>query len=312
MNKFERMKAAIEAKPVDKIPVGFWLHFPGVEEVNELRKAHIHMYRQTNMDLIKIMYEYGYDMETSVKTPSDWYKIKPATRKSSFYKKQVDLIKGILDECGGECMIFSTMYGPFKSAVIATEDALLMEHSKENPKAVCAGINAIAEGLADIAQGYLEQGLDGIYYAAQFSEPGRFSRLQWESLVKPYDLKILNTISEAEKYTILHICGEPEYDFKTNIEWYQDYPADLVNWAVHKNNYALEKGRRFFNKPILGGIDNRGTIYTGTHDQIANEVTDVLKSNDLTGFVAGADCTLSGDIEIDKIKTAVEAVHNFK
>ena len=44
---------------------------------------------------------------------------------------------------------------------------------------------------------------------------------EWEELVRPYDLQILKVAEEMpEKYNILHICGEPEYQFETHVEWF--------------------------------------------------------------------------------------------
>ena len=116
-----------------------------------------------------------------------------------------------------------------------------------------------------------------------------------------------------DKYNILHICGEPEYDFKTHVEWFGDYPADLVNWSVKDNGYSLEKGRQFFKKPILGGMNNKGNILKGPGEAIEKEAWQVLDSFGTRGFMLGADCTIQGEgIRLDYIRKAVETAHNYK
>ena len=90
-----------------------------------------------------------------------------------------------------------------------SSDEKFMQHCKEDPDSVLAGVQAIADTLEDWAEGFLEAGADGLYYSGQFSEPGRFTEEEWEKLVKPFDLQILNRVHcHEEKYNIVHICGE--------------------------------------------------------------------------------------------------------
>ncbi len=313
MNKIERLKAAINGELPDKVPAGFWFHFPSSYGVKELIDGHIELYKHTDMDIIKVMYEFGYSLTEQVSKPSDWYKIKPEGKTSTYYKKQKDVIKGIVDKVQGDVMVFTTMFGPFKSAVMAYGDDLVMAHSKEDPEAVAAGVNTIAEALVEWAEGYLEAGADGIYYSAQFAELGRFTYDEWSKLVRPSDLKVLNVADKKEdKYNILHICGEPEYKFKTHVDRFYDYSGDIVNWAVYDNNYELERGRDLFKRTILGGLDNRGVIINGTFDEITDEVHNVIRKFGKRGLMIGADCTLPGDIDPDRIKVAVEACASFE
>ena len=118
--------------------------------------------------------------------------------------------------------------------------------------------------------------------------------------MRPYDLQILKVAEEMpEKYNILHICGEPEYQFETHVEWFKNYPADLINWSVKDNHFSLEQGRKLYSSAILGGMNNKGNVLNGSEDAI--------------GIMIGADCTIQGEnISLDLIKTAVEAAHAYK
>lgn len=70
--------------------------------------------------------------------------------------------------------------------------------------------------------------------------------------------------STAEKYNILHICGEPEYEFKTHVDWFKDYPADLINWSVKDNHFTLEEGRELYSSAILGRNEQQRKCAEGT------------------------------------------------
>lgn len=313
MNKIERLKTIINGGTPDITPAGFWFHYKSTYTVEEMIAAHLELYNHTDMDIVKVMQDYRYPVIGEVKEPSDWYNIRILGTESDEFKKLEAVLKGIITEVGDEVMVFQTMFGPFKTASMIYGDELLMEHSKKDPKAVLAGVQIIADGLEQWAQGYLDAGCDGIYYSAQFSEPQRYSEEEWTSLVKPSDIQILNVAQNAkDKYNILHICGEPQYDFKTCVDRYKDYPFDLANWSVKDNDFSLEKGRELFNMPILGGMNNKGNILNGSDDEIIDEVKTIIDSFGTKGLMIGADCTIQGkNISLDKIKVAVQAAHNY-
>lgn len=314
MNKVERVKAVMNNEIPDKIPAGFWFHYKSDYTVEEMAEAHLKLYRETDMDIIKIMQDYMYPIEGEIHCAEDWYNIKIKGTDSEEFQKLSAVIKKIREEVKDEVLIFQTMFGPFKAASIAFGDDVLMKYSKEAPEAVAYGIGVLAEGLEKWAKGYLEAGADGIYYSAQFGEEGRFTKEQWETLVKPFDVQILHVAEKEEgKYNILHICGEPEYKFKTHVDWFTDYPGDLVNWSVKDNAYSLEQGRDSFKRAVLGGLNNKGNILNGPKEEIEKEVEAVLRRFGEKGIMIGADCTIQGEnISLDYIKTAVYAAHKYK
>lgn len=134
MNKVERVKAVLNGQTPDKVPAGFWFHYPASFTVEETVKGHLDLFRHTDMDIMKIMQDFMYPIHSQINSASDWYKIKFDGPDSPEFKKQAEVIKRILDGVGGEAMAVQTMFGPFKAASFAFGDDLLMAHAKENPK----------------------------------------------------------------------------------------------------------------------------------------------------------------------------------
>lgn len=313
MTKRERVIAAMNGKVTDCIPAGFWFHYKSEYTPKQMIDAHLELYRETDMDVVKIMQDYPYPIHGAINCAKDWYKITVDGTESDTFLKFKEIISGIKKEVGEDTLVFMTMFGPFKAASMTFGDDVLMKYSREAPEAVAAGIAIIADALEKWARGYLDAGADGIYYSAQFGEMGRFEKPEWEKLVKPYDFQILNVCAgDDSHYNILHICGEPEYEFKTHVDWFSDYPADLVNWSVKDNGYSLTKGRETFGKGILGGLNNKGNILKGSPEAIEAEVKQVIEEFGTVGLMIGADCTIQGEgIRLDYIKTAVDAAHNY-
>ena len=310
MNKRERLSAAFQNKVPDRIPAGFWIHYE-TRDVEALARDHLNFYHSTDVDIMKIMYEYMYSIEEQIHTPNDWYHIKPLGKKSPEFTKQVELIQRIHDQVDDDVMFFSTMFNAVKMATWVTSDQLVMEHLRSNPDAVLAGINAFCDTTIEWLDILFQAGLDGIYFSAQFGEIGRFNDAEWRMIVEPSDLRILNFIHKNKKLIILHICGEPEYEFKVHIDRYENYPKDMVNWAIFPNDFNLFKGRDLFKCPVLGGMDNWKEILNGTKDDIQAAVNAAIQDGGNRGFVLGADCSIQGNFDLGRIRQAVDISRTY-
>lgn len=316
MNKTERMKAVFENREPDRVPAGFWFHYPGEMPAEERAQAHVDLCRKTGADIIKVMDDnFGrfFTQGIQITKPSDWRKIRLPGKDCAHYRGMTELIGRILEKAGGEAMVFPTVWSPFKIASFTYlcaggTDQQFMAHCREDPDSVLEGVKILADTLQKWTRDYLELGSSGIYYSGQFSEPQRFDGETWEKLVKPSDLAVLGVTKEfAEKYNIVHICGEVEFGFQSSPRCYAGYPGDLFNWDVHRTDLSLEAGRAVFQKPILGGLDNHGVLIEGSLEEIRAETERIICSMGKRGFMLGADCTVPASIDWARLRAAVEA-----
>ena len=315
MNKIERMQAVFAGKAPDYTPAGFWFHYPASLTAEEAADAHVQLYHQLDNDIIKVMDDSFGHMITEgihIEKPSDWRNIKLPGRDCSQYRKMESIIRLIAEKTNHAVMIFPTMWSPFKIASFTycfagSDDATFMKHCAEDPESVLAGVQIIADALTDWVKGYIEAGASGIYYSGQFSEPQRFDAATWEKLVKPSDLQILNEVKACGGYNILHICGEAEHGFRSSPERYAGYPGDMFNWDTHRTDLTLEEGKKLFNAPILGGLDNHGLLIEGSLDEIKAETRRLINVMGREVFMIGADCTVPNTIDIARLQAAVNA-----
>lgn len=314
MNQKELVLSAFHGEKTPRVPAAFWFHHSVTDTAEELINQQLSLYREADMDFIKIMYDLEYCLDEKITKPSDWYHIKPKGKQSPFYQKQVDIIKGILDGANGECVVLNTMFGPMRHAVwVANNDNdMMMQHAKEDRKALQSGVMAIAECMAEWAEGFMQTGIDGIFYAAQYGETGRFNEEEWEELIYKSDLVVLNAVKSAkDKTLILHPCGQPMYQHKVELHRYKDYPKDMVNWATHANCFSLQQGKELFGCPIMGGMDNRGALLGEDIAAVEQEITEVLRRCPTEGFILGADCSLPGKPSITTLKAAMKFIKNY-
>ena len=149
MNRKERMAATLSGQKPDRVPVGMWYHYSPSLSAAQAAVAHFDYVRSVDLDMIKIMYDNLYSLEEPIHQASDWYKIKPQGTNSKYYQKQCDILRRLAEKGAGEYPIWMTMFGAFKFAVMASSDALVMAHCRENPDAVAAGVSAIADSLCE-------------------------------------------------------------------------------------------------------------------------------------------------------------------
>jgi len=317
LDKRERVLASIQGREVDRVPVGFWLHF-----ANDLHHgkasvdAHIDFFKKTDTDIVKIMNENLVPNTHKITKATDWRHIQPIKMTDSFVVDQLDIIKRVIEAIGDEAVCLTTIHGTVASAFHArgggdgyeTLRYMLSNHLREEPQIVSDAFRVISEGLAEFTEACLNAGAQGIYYAALGGETELFTDSEFEKYVKPNDLMILDVVKKESAINFLHICKD-----KVNLERYNDYNPDVVNWAIHENNLSLQEGRKLFpNSALLGGLDDRsGVLVSGTTEEIEQEVSSILDQTGTHKFILGADCTLPTEIAYERIIAAVEASKKY-
>ena len=311
MNKYERVKAVLDGKTPDRLPAAFWYHFQGLHTPAQYIQAHVAFYDAMDMDMMKIMNEYMVKVDFPITEARDFLRIRPQDIPRDDLDQQLDVIKGILDARGGQCMTFATVFSGFKALMCMVGDERLMAYYRQEHDALMTGVRVMHEAVMGRAQASLQEGVDGLYLSAQHSEPGRMCAEDFARDIRPDDVELLELAQAAGKYSLVHICGEPRFDFVSTPERYVGYPGSMFNWAAHATGVTLAQGSALFKRPVLGGVFNRGVICEGTPQQAAQEVREIVRSFGTEGLMIGADCTLQGTIRNENIRAAVDAAHEF-
>jgi len=313
MNKKERLLNAFNNKPVDKVPAGFWFHFPEDMDIGQgCVDAHLAYYQSSDTDFMKIMcdgyFDYPNEIIPRIKTASDWKKMKPMGRNHPFIQNQLERATKIVEGLHGECCTFYNVFCPMTYMRFATSDELLMCHIKEDPDAVMYAFDVIAQDAALLSELLITQaGCDGIYYCVQNAELNRFTYAEYRKYVTPSDKFVLEHANKFSDNNILHCCGWA--GDRNRMEVWQDYPAKVFNWAVFIENMNLTEGKRFFNgKCVLGGFDNRpdGVLCSGTKIEVEEFTEKLIQESGKIGIVIGADCTLPREVDKQKLRWVIE------
>ena len=320
MTKRQRVLAVLHGEKPDHIPVGFSLHFPAGQNAGEAGvRAHLEFFRETDADLVKIMNENLVPAQGTISGPDGWSCIAPINKETPFIKKQLDFTKNILDQYDGDGYPLGTLHGITASSIHPIEQAygydgsrtLLVEHLRENETPVLDAMKRIAEGMCQLAWGYREAGVDGIYYAALGGESRWFTDEEFARWIEPFDRLILSEIRKAGCDVFLHICKE-----QLQMERYRGYGelCDVVNWGVYEAPLSMEEGQKLFpDKVLMGGLPNRSGVMTdGSKEQLVREAQRLIRRFGPTKFILGADCTLPTELPYERVRWLAEAAREIE
>ena len=324
MDKRTRVLNALNKKPVDHVPVGFWFHYADEEMCGETCvQAHLRYYRETDLDFLKIMSDgyFNYPIPETIQNADDWWTLEPLGKDHPFIREQVWRAKRLVDEIGGERCVFYNVFAPFSSLRFGYPDEKVMEHLRENKLAVMHALDVIAQDNAALCQLLIEEaGCDGVYYCVQGGECDRLTVEEYREMIAPSDLYVLEHANRFSDNNILHCCGWA--GSKNNLELWKDYPAKCVNWAVFVENLPLPDGRFFFgDKAVLGGFETlhldetmtryQGLLYTGTKEEIQDYTRELIRTFGKRGLMLGGDCTIGANLDHERVRWVIEAAREI-
>ncbi len=315
----ERVQAVLAGKAPDRLPMGFWYHFPeeSFASVEDTVRYHKAFYDETQVDLFKIMNENIFPYEVEISEAADFRKLEPVTADAPWIRKQVETTRRIIEALDGEPYILMTLHGTIASAWHArggsagySEGSLLLQrYLREDPEAMAHLFGIIADAMCLLIDQVKDSGVDAIYYSALGGESYLFTDEEYERHVKPYDAQIFKHAQSVFPDSILHVCKD-----ELHLERFAPLLAKVVNWGEHQNNPALEMGREVFpGAVLLGGFDNAGgVLFDGTKEEVSEHISQVIERLGEKGLIIGADCTLPGDIDLGRIRLVREVLEERK
>lgn len=312
-NKRERILQVLDqSRPNEYVPAGFFLHFE-----NKLgRKAvqdHRDFYRATGMDFVKVFYEIVVP-RVEINSGKDWEKV--PVYGEDFFAPQVAVIEDLAREFGNEAFILPTVYSPLALAhQTLGRDKDLKKLAEQDPVAFGKAIKNLALSIENYLRSARKHGADGFYVSSQGGDGNSLSPKVWKEQVRKWDKYVSEVANEIGQINILHICdyGTPF----TNAEAlyaFADYPASIINVPLNFSDGStlnLKEAQKRFGRPIFGGLERLGVIATGTVEEAKAAVDKVLE-NASPNFILGADCTVPGDTDWEKLRAVIDYAHTWR
>jgi uroporphyrinogen decarboxylase len=325
MSRRERIQAAINRHPVDRIPYAVWRHFPSVDRSPAgLAQATLRFHDHYGSDFLKITPHGGYAVQAwgcveseevlpdghracascAIKTADDWKRIRPLDPMSAEgYAQQMETIVRLgFDRRIGDAVVMPTLFSPLSLAHKLAVGRLAGD-LRAHAELVRNALQAITETLIRFADAALTEGVSGIFYSIQAASRSVHAEETYAEFGEPYDRAILETVADRSVLTIIHCHGDAlMFDRLARL------PGHAWNWDDRRTAPRLGEGRARVRGAVIGGLDQWATLRDGTPEAAVAQVTDAVAQTGGTGLIVGPGCVLPMDTPDDNVAAVVRAL----
>jgi uroporphyrinogen decarboxylase len=329
MSHRERIERALAFQETDRLPFGFWWHFPNRDRAPR-RLAELALALQQTLDLDFIKFSpYGLysvvdwgvtlkvrgGMETPIEEtypiqkPEDWRKLRSFRGDEGEYMIVLEAQRIALCEMKDDVPLCQTVFSPLTSALKMAGRETLLKHLREHPQAVHDGLEVITETTRRFTINVVSRGADGLFFASQTTNEGYLTKDEYQAFAKKYDLVVLEAVRGRSWFNIFHLHGD-------NIMFDQvlDYPVQAFNYHDREFGPPLAEMKKMTDKCLIGGIDRNKVLVEGTPADVDAQVKDAWEQVGRRGLILGPGCVAnvhSKEENVLQLRKSVEETANL-
>jgi uroporphyrinogen decarboxylase len=346
MNSRERLNAAIQLKPVDRVPNAPFYEAPicnyfgadfrsALLEDRAMAEVHLTALDQFKFDWVMVgmgliggiipealgcKVNYPTDVfpvieQTAIKSMQDVERIAQAevfTNRMERFLKGVAILK---DELKGEVPIACEYISPFTIATRLRGTNEIMTDMYENPELVHALQSAVIDFDIEIGRALSDSGVDYIFYGADMECPLLISPGHYREFVHQPTMRVVNALSGLGARVLPHMCGgivkTGIVDMLLEMDIHGIMPGNLTQETVLDLRELKDKiGDRIC---IFDNINPNGPLLIGTPDEVVRETRlHLQKACGMTGYIFSTSGTTSPATPRENFETMNREVLNFK
>jgi uroporphyrinogen decarboxylase len=239
-----------------------------------------------------------------VTNPDQWLDLPPLDVNSGCLGEQLKAFELTIQEIGGEAPVLMTVFNPLTTAFKLTGNPLYT-HLRCHPEKLKAGLEVITDTIIRFSKASLKAGADGIFFATQSDSYQVLNEEEYREFGEVYDRKFLEALRDEAEFLVLHAHG-----FDIMFDLVASYPIDGINWHDRAAGPSLRSASERFQGLLLGGVDEWGTLQTGTPDEIKAELDEAVTQVDGRRLVLSPGCVIPITTPPESIQVARDAVRD--
>jgi len=339
MSARDRFLSAIRREGPDRVPISLWWHAYNLNAGIGFREfardgkknamAHLAFLREFSVDFLKVTpdglffledwggrleYDEGMAMpraaEYAIKSAEDWERLDALDpRRAKLHSEQLRALE-IISEKLGDFPFLETVFNPFTTAIKIAGEERVRRDMKGDPRALKKGLETITETTIDFIREALDIGATGIFYSIKTLSAKSITRAEFEEFNRPYDLKIMDSMRDAD-VIMIHAHNDEEGD-DLLIDEVLDYGANSLHWWDKGTTLSLERAKAELSDRfcLAGGIDHKGTMLRTAAD-VEAEIRDAIRAVGGEGLILGPGCTLSPKTPRENMFAAIAAARKY-
>lgn len=306
MTASERVHAALQGEPVDRVPFCFWHHFRPEGSGERLARATLEFFVQKfDLDIVKIMPDLPYPAPVDTIEQAQQLRFLPRIEpETGSFQEQLRCVRLLRDLLGPEYPLVLTVFSPLTTLfnLLGKQNALTM--ARQDPEPFEEGLGTIASNLRRFIQASIEVGASGIFFSSMGANSSEFSPEEYIRFGRPYDLDVLAGAS-AGWLNISHIHADPEQsDDQIYFELFADYPVSVISWSDRLTGPDLSEALNLTDKCLMGGLWERGAITHGSETELENEILSAISQTHGRRLILANGCSIPDDTPEEWLHTA--------
>ena len=316
MDRIARVRSCLEGKMTDRPPFSFWQHMRAGEELGQpCIDAHVRLYRNTGIDMVKMMIDGYRDVSEGLKIekPSDWRSVRFPSVKSPFITGQLDRIKGVMDAIGSEAAVFYHSFTPFSSLRITWGNDSVFAHllDKESRPHLLYALGELTLRFKEYLELFHQgTGITGMMLTVTGTENNGISDAAHADCIAPSDMEFIEEAMRQSSYTMLHFCGFANRPCRLHL--WKEYRAAGATVDIFEDRISLKEAPAFFPhiRAFMGGYDirNDSLIMTGSKEEIQTMAKQCVKDAGSIPYFVGAANTVPTALDHEHIRWVGEAL----
>ena len=325
MTRRERLTAAINREPVDRVPYAVWRHFPAVDRSPAgLAQATLRFHDHYGSDFLKITPRGGFCVEAwgcveseqvlptghrpcascAVKTADDWKRIRPLDPASAEgWVEQLETIVRLgFDRRIGDAPVLATVFSPLSIARKLSGDRLATD-LRERPDAVGAALDAIGQTVLRFNELALAEGIGGIFYSIQAASASVLDGETYARFGEPWDRRVLEALQPRAFLTVVHCHGD-----RLLFDRLARLPGQVWNWDDRLAGPPLAAGSAQVVGAVCGGLNQWQTLREGTPAAAVAEAEEAVSQTGGRGLIVGPGCVLMANTPDANVAAVVKTL----
>ena len=304
MTSKQRVDAVLCGRMPDRPPFSFWYHFSQDQVAGTgALQAHVDQFERYQMDFLKVMNDNAYPHSGRIERVEELASLAPLKGDEEGFGYQLELLSALRAAVGARVYMPATIFNawavlrrlveeptvhlpPNLDAAADGSSRWIRNAYAQRPDLVAKALETIGQNLARFAALCVRVGADGIFLSVRDDwvdtrqTPGLYGRL-----VRPTDQAILAAVGQAH-FNILHVCGKA-----VNFQAFAGYPVAAINWADRAAGPPIAEVANWAKPALCAGVDNLGTLVTGSPHQVRAEIADALRQAGRRPIIIAPGCT---------------------
>jgi len=337
MNSYERVQAALEHRPADRVPVypilsGITRRLVGADyptwstDAEVCARAFLKSAEEFDIDCLVTLIDLSVECDAwgqkiiypeneaarpdysqrLIEDIEDYANIKKADyRNSPRMMMHIDVCRRLVAEKKGRMPVIAFVFGPLGVLSMMRGQQDLFMDLYDDPDAVLEAVDAVTETLEEYVAALCETGVDAVMFDTLFASGSIMSKDMWREMEGAAAARLADVVRAHGCLPMIHNCGQKPY-FDAQIESMKPAaisflypPDDCADFAACKEKYGKDL-------LLIGSVTPANAILGTDEDWDRECISQIEAMAQGGGFLLATGCEYPANASFDRARRMID------